>query len=336
MSAGGDSTLFCTSFDSAYLARGLVMLRSLWRHAPDARVLVLALDERCERVLADEFAGRLEVVTPALLTAAHPALSRARDGRSRWALYATLKPAAVLFALDSTPQPRSVLFIDADTWFFHSPAPIFEEIGAASIALSPHRFHAATRHLEIFGLYNAGCIHWRNDDTARRAVVAWRDACLDCCSEAPQSDGRFMNQGYLNLWPARYPGVHTIRHPGCNLAPWNIDGHRLAHDATLTVDGFPLIFFHFHGLARERDGRWCSHFPHLSHQPELGRRAIYLPYITAVETERTRLVKTYGIDGASSVRPPSAWPPCLRFHPDWDFHPAIPPPSNVGLASGGS
>jgi hypothetical protein len=314
----GDGPLFCTSFDSAYLARGLVMLRSLWRHAPAAKVLVLALDGPCEDVLRDriptaECAGRLSIVTPAMLMKAQPVLAQARDGRSQWAFYATLKPALALFAFESHPPPSSVFFIDADTWFFDTPALLLDEIGTASIAVSPHRFHAATMHLAMYGLYNAGCIYWRSDDTARRAVAAWRNDCLASCSEVAGADGRFMNQGYLNLWPARYPGVHVISHPGCNLAPWNIDGHQLAGEASLTVDGSPLVFYHFHGLVRDAAGTWGSHFPHLSRQPELARRAIYQPYIAAVEAERARLLKAHGIDGASSVRPASGSRAVLRF-----------------------
>ena len=61
----------------------------------------------------------------------------------------------------------------------------------------------------------------------------WRDDCLAWCDEQPQPDGRFMNQGYLNRWPERYSAVHPIRHPGVNLAPWNVDAHTLGREIDL-------------------------------------------------------------------------------------------------------
>ena len=36
---------YCTFFDHRYMSRGLVMIRSLRRHAPEAQVWVLCLDE---------------------------------------------------------------------------------------------------------------------------------------------------------------------------------------------------------------------------------------------------------------------------------------------------
>ena len=106
---------------------------------------------------------------------------------------------------------------------------------------------------------NAGCIYWRSDQTARRCAADWRDDCLEWCDERVCADGRFMNQSYLTRWPERYTGVHIIRHPGVNLGPWNVDGHLLRRDGgSLRVDGRPLIFYHFSGIVRDREGRWYS------------------------------------------------------------------------------
>jgi len=61
------------------------------------------------------------------------------DVRSSWAFYATLAGVA-LFLMEGETRPESVMFIDADTWFFSDTAPLFGEMGEASIGLSPHRF----------------------------------------------------------------------------------------------------------------------------------------------------------------------------------------------------
>ena len=306
--------VYCTYFDSAYLARGIQMVRSLLRFRPGAAILVLALDDLCARVLRETFAGAVRVVDAETLAAACPALREARSKRSVWAYYATQKPALIQYAMQCSPQPTSVMFLDADTWFFSDPAPMFEEIGHASVALSPHRFHAATRHLARYGQYNAGCIYWRSGDTGWRSVADWLADCLKWCSEEPQADGRFMNQGYLNCWPERYPGVHILQHPGINLAPWNLDGHQLERRGdSVLVDGLPLIFFHFHALSRDPQGQWYSHFPHLERQFDLAFDAIYRPHMDALEQERSRLLEDYGLDGTGSVRPMSDWPAVLHL-----------------------
>ena len=44
---------FCTLFDSGYLLKGLVMLRSLRHHCPDAHVHVLCMDEQTQSILTE-------------------------------------------------------------------------------------------------------------------------------------------------------------------------------------------------------------------------------------------------------------------------------------------
>jgi len=305
--------VYCTYFDSAYLARGIAMLRSLRRQDPSSRILVLALDRLCARVLRRTFRGDVQVLEADVLHEAVPQLTAVCRHRSLWAYYATQKPALALYAMESRPRPGAVIHIDADTWFFGDPAAMLEELGGASIGLSPHRFPAALQHLKKYGLYNAGWIYWRNDDTGRRCLADWRDDCLAWCEESAEADGRFMNQGYLNSWPERYSGVQAVGHPGANLAPWNVDSHVLAKDgARVTVDGRALVYYHFSGLSRDAEGRWLSHYD-FDRQLDFLREWIYRPYIRAVNEESGKLKEAYGIDGMGSVRSVEGWPVAFQF-----------------------
>jgi hypothetical protein len=112
-----------------------------------------------------------------------------------------------------------------------------------------------------------------------------------------------MNQGYLDHWPKRYTGVHILRRPGVNLAPWNIDNHLLTSDrAGVAVDGQPLIFFHYSGLVPDIEGAWRSFHGDRHKQLEFVKESIYGPYLAAVEGERRMLRRAYSIEGIGSVR----------------------------------
>lgn len=280
--------IYCTYFDSRYLAQGIVMLRSLLRHDPAASIQVLAFDPDCERILRATFAASICVTGAAAFHAAHPALAALRDSRSQWAFYATHKPVFIRSILDAAPEGTLLTFIDADMWIFSDPTPVFAELESASIGLSPHRFSKAHQRHAIYGLYNAGWMHWRADSVARRCAAEWELDCFDWC-EAKASRGRFMNQAYLNSWPARYPGIAVLRHPGVNLAPWNLERHRLRRNSgRVLVDDQPLISFHYSGLTRHPAGPWHSLYPQPRRFNQV-REAIYKPYLDAVESERLRL-----------------------------------------------
>ena len=132
-----------------------------------------------------------------------------------------------------------LMFIDADTWFFGDPTPVFEEIGPASVALSPHRFHAASRDWPSMASTTPAAS--TGGMTTRVRAASMRGA-TSAWSGAPSSRSRMdasPDQGYLNLWPERYSGVHILKHPGVNLAPWNIDGHLLQRQGQIGHGGWP-------------------------------------------------------------------------------------------------
>lgn len=319
---------YCTYFDSFFLAQGLVMLRSLRKYEPRADIYVLALDDTCVEVLRD-ICGRglrdesIRVLTLGTLHAVTPELAPLAAERSKWAFYATHKPALAAFVLGAAVEASIVTFIDADTWFFNDPEPMFEELGNAAIGLTPHRFHEQTAYLTRCGLYNAGCICWRVCETARECVADWQADCLSWCGEEAQPDGRFMNQGYLTRWPERYPGVRVIGHPGINLAPWNVETHILTSEPCgIRVDGQPLIFYHYSNLRRDEEGNWYS-YRLLGSQFDFAQRHIYSPYLAAVEEQHAELLRTYQVAGTGSVRQ-------LTIGDEWVLIGAKDPPRHLG------
>lgn len=272
---------YVTYFDQRYAARARVMLRSLRRHDPNAEIFALCLDEPARMLTAELQDRKLFIVSPQELYGFDPALAACRD-RGKAAFRATHKPVLANYALHQRPEVEAIVHIDADTRFFSSVAPLFAEIGTASIALSPHRFVFNRERAEWFGRFNAGFIYWRNDAVGLRCLADYRADCLAWCEPEVTQDGRFMNQGYLTAWPQRYPNVHVLQHPGVNLAPWNVAGHALSRGRDILVDGVPLVFFHFSGVVLE-NGVWRTGYSEFGANLEFVRRAIYAPYLAEVE-----------------------------------------------------
>jgi hypothetical protein len=186
-----------------------------------------------------------------------------------------------------------VIHVDADCCFFASPAPLFREIGAASIALSPHDFSPAFEELAVYGRFNAGFIYWRSDAVGLRCLQEYREDCLSWCEPHLEPDGRFMNQGYLTGWPDRYQGLHVIRHPGVNLAYWNVAGRSLTARWRVRVDGAPLICYHFSGLFRDAVGIWRSARREFGQNTAIALDRIYAPYLKHVDEAERDLRRRY-------------------------------------------
>ena len=64
----------------------------------------------------------------------------------------------------------------------------------------------------------------------------------------------------MDLAPCYFPFVGILRHPGCNLAYWNLHGRVLdAVPAGYTVDGERLVFFHFSGVRHDAPASLSRH-----------------------------------------------------------------------------
>jgi len=275
---------FCTYFDRNYLPHGLALYRSLRGHCPEFGLWVLCMDDETYGAL-----GRLDLpgVHPIALEdfeRGDEQLLNAKHNRSRVEYYFTCTPSLPLYIFNTRPEVDMVTYLDADLFFFADPRPLFEEMGAGSVAIIGHRFPPRLRSREQFGIYNVGWLSFRRDEEAFACLRWWRERCIEWCYDRVE-DGRFADQKYLDQWPVRFRNVVVLEYKGANVAPWNLANYRLRlrKDGAVMVDEQPLIFFHFQGL--KKVNRWMYN-PHWRgygiNSSKVLRRRIYAPYLKAL------------------------------------------------------
>jgi len=240
---------FCTYFDRNYLAQGLTLYQSLTDHAGSFTLWVLCFDEITHEVLSGLNLANVRPVSLQEFDGGDNALQEAKRNRSRVEYIFTCTPSWLLYLLNQHPEIKRITYLDADLMFYASPSPIFKELGDRSILIVGHRFPGRLRHLESqYGIYNVSLLTFRNDPPGKDCLRWWRDRCLEWCSDRPEN-GRFADQKYLDDWPTRFEGVVVVQNKGAGLAPWNHGNYTVRfQDDTITVDGDPLIFYHFQGV----------------------------------------------------------------------------------------
>jgi hypothetical protein len=275
---------FCTYFDRNYLLRGLALYRSLQRHCGSFELWVLCMDTVAYDVLTELRLPGLFPISLAEFEAHDDGLKRVKTTRSTIEYYFTCSPSLPLFVLHHNPHIDLVTYLDADLFFFADPAPLYREIGEASIAIIGHRFAPHMTEWERYGIYNVGWLTFRRDQHGLECLQWWRERCLEWCYDR-LDEGRFADQKYLDDWPRRFHSVRVLQHKGANLAPWNLTNYEIAcSSGNVLVDTDPLIFFHFHRL-KQLEG-W-AYDPNLSgyrsKASNVIRRQIYAPYIRTLE-----------------------------------------------------
>jgi len=289
--------VYCTYFDSGYLSRGLALISSLREHGDNAPVYVLALDETAALYL-DEFAPEnVFVVRIEQLEEAEPFLLPLKPNRSRMEYYFTCTPLLIRYVMNLQSIPGAMsIYLDGDLFFFDNPDLVIEALGNSSVGIIEHRYtDSRAKKLAKYGRFNVGWVGFRDDENGRKVLDWYSEQTLNWCSDKPE-DGKYADQGYLNWFPD-FNGVKVLDSPGFNLAPWNVQRHKISieenPDGNLRpiVDKRPLVFFHFHGLRRVGKRFATGEISYGAHLSRTLKQDIYIPYVSKLMNQEN-LVST--------------------------------------------
>jgi hypothetical protein len=168
-------------------------------------------------------------------------------------LNTAVKPFVFLALFDLHPG-EPVVYLDPDVTVESRLSEVEDAFArGADVVLTPHITEPAEfaafddQKFLQFGVYNLGFCAVRDTPQTRR-VVSWWGRRLErlCVIDIPA--GLFVDQKWADLLPAFIESVHVLRHPGYNVAYWNLSQRRVTRDGERwLVNGQELRFAHFSG-----------------------------------------------------------------------------------------
>lgn len=174
-------------------------------------------------------------------------------------LNTSLKPFAFL-SIFERHNGASVIYLDPDimvTSPFEEVVDLLNEQNYDCV-LTPHVCEPAefaemddSKMLQ-YGIYNLGFCALNDTDEVRR-VVSWWGRRLEKFCIIDLHSGFFVDQKWADLLPAFIERTAILRHPGYNVAYWNLSQRTVYKDRSAggepvwLVNSKPLRFFHFSG-----------------------------------------------------------------------------------------
>jgi hypothetical protein len=244
--------VYCTIATRSHAPATLACLDSLRRHAPGAELVLLTIGD----------VGALPPTIHAIAVESCIPDEVLRGMRARYStaeLCFAAKPYLLAHLLQA--GAAQVHYIDGDCLAFSSLAPLAAQLASADILLTPHALTPipddgrtpAPITLLRAGVFNAGYVGVRNSVEGLRFAHWLADMTREHAHNDPDR-GMCGDQRWLDLVPALFSGVAICRHPGANVAYWNLHERALARDADgrFTANGEPLLFFHFSGYRPRR------------------------------------------------------------------------------------
>ena len=166
-----------------------------------------------------------------------------------------LKPFCIEFLFDRRGYRRAI-YLDPDIFVLKPLVHVTQAMAAgAECVLTPHITqpiddgrHPSEMDIMKAGVFNLGFCAFADAPDARKFIAWWRGKLATHCL-VDLDRGIFVDQSYCGFAPAFIPRTTVLRHPGYNLAYWNLPYRRVSKAA----DGYraadePLHFVHFSGV----------------------------------------------------------------------------------------
>jgi glycosyltransferase involved in cell wall biosynthesis len=201
-------------------------------------------------------------------------------------LNTAIKPSCFMF-LFGNHSPDAVIYLDPDCLVYSAMTEIDTafELGNHAI-LTPHSIKPyafddyRNENLLKFGAYNLGFLGLANTREVSNLLEWFSQTLLNECTIAIDR-GLFVDQKWADLIPSFLPKTFVLRHPGYNVAYWNIEQRKLTFSSgNFFAEGEPLRFIHFSGFQIGS--------PHVSrHNTDLARNRFEVFQALASEYEET-------------------------------------------------
>jgi glycosyltransferase involved in cell wall biosynthesis len=254
-------TAYFTICARNYLAIARACLHSLLATDPDARVLLVLCDEIGEDY--DPGKERFEVITADAVDI--PDFSDMVLRYDVMELSTAIKP----FVFDHLFRDghERVVYCDPDLYFLRRLDHVHDAFDQGQDAVvTPHicepirdAFLPNDQSMLQVGVYNLGFLALRNAPDSRAFALWWADK-LRKGAVVDLPNGLFTDQKWCDLLPCFVARTTILRHPGYNLAYWNLMHRPVTRRGTAWfAGGEPIHFVHFSGAGFDDESVFSKH-----------------------------------------------------------------------------
>ncbi len=150
---------------------------------------------------------------------------------------------------------EKIFYLDPDIVIFSPLDELLKKLESHSILLTPHQVQTETSLDEIieneivflrYGVFNLGFLAIRTSLEGKKFIDWWSERLRKYCYDDNRR-GLFMDQRWVDLAPVFFEGIHIIKDPVYNVAPWNLTLRRATGSLNegILINGRPLCFYHF-------------------------------------------------------------------------------------------
>jgi len=233
-----------------YLAQATVLGKSLLQHNPLAKFSIILIDRRSERInyeaLQDFELIHIEEI--------FPDAQRLALKYNIIEFNTAVKPLVFQHFIAKDEKDSIFIYFDPDICIYNKLDPIIESLDTQQIVLTPHILSPIVEDgcypddnaVLKFGIYNLGFLGVRKGTETIRMLNWWKNHTF-LKGYINLQKGQYTDQLPMGLAPVLFSDVDILKHPGLNMAPWNLHERFLdnGQEEFILTTGEKLVFYHF-------------------------------------------------------------------------------------------
>ena len=280
---------FITYFTKEFLVQGTVAIESFIKFHNDSSGFVICLDRiSVEYLRKKKYSKKIKIYELKELPSIHRMFTKFLLTRTFAESIISIKPMLINEFIKQIPADDSMVYFDADMFFFDSLSRVKSVIQNSELVLSEHLFPKSMEGSQIYGIYNGGFVIFRNSKKSIAVLQRWNKLCIEWCELSLYQD-KFAEQKYLEQFVV-FDGVKVIRDPGINNGQYYFRENRKTRfsksQKKFSLDNFGLICFHFHGITIHRNFISTGFNRYgLIRKPLTVLFRVYLPYMRLIKRE---------------------------------------------------
>lgn len=259
----GKKTVLLTISSKDYISFSRTLIESVFKIHPEFKSYLCLVDE-IDGYFNPDLEKNCKVILSNSLN-----IENFNDMKVRYnivELNTAVKPYAIKWLFDNLDIDY-VIYLDSDIYLFSRLDQLFKEfLQGASIILTPHilypledGYNPDDHSMLKSGIFNLGFIAIRRCPESLEFLDWWSRRLETQCT-TDLTNNLFQDQKWCDLAPAFLNDLKILRNEGYNVAYWNLR-HRIIkkNNDLYTVNGKPLVFFHFSGINPSKKEQVSKH-----------------------------------------------------------------------------
>ncbi|MEO6613336.1 MAG: hypothetical protein ABIT05_16880 [Chitinophagaceae bacterium] len=247
-------TIAFTICSNSFLAHTKTMLDSLRVHHPEIGTFIFLVDLPDASVDYSIFAPADVIVADEKII---PGFAELLDRYNVIELSTSLRPFVIRYLQDRFAEASKLYYIDPDMVVYDRLDVIDQLLENQDIIITPHFLQPLPLDGQVpfenlalnYGTYNLGFFALKPHTTNTNSFLNWWGERTSQFGHIDPANGYFTDQIWFNLVPLFFKKVHTLLHPGYNMAAWNLHERSISsyeeNGNIMLGSGERLVIYHF-------------------------------------------------------------------------------------------